>query len=93
MFVAHVQLLGSDIEDAFIYRTVLYCWTYRKTLRIYQVADLESALALQDRSQEAPGQAPRVAADCHATCWLRHRGRRRTRPLEAETTDCARGSR
>ena len=64
MFVAHVQLLGSDIEDAFIYRTVLYCWTYRKTLRIYQVADLESALAAT-----AGGEG--LAA---AYCLFHHRG-------------------
>lgn len=64
MFVAHVQLLGSDIEDAFIYRTVLYCWTYRRTLRMYQVADLESALA-------ATAGGDGLAA---AYCLFHHRG-------------------
>ncbi len=34
-------LSGGPIEDAFIYRTSLYCWTYDRQLRIYRVADLE----------------------------------------------------
>lgn len=44
MQIFSVQLDGGSIEDAFIYRTTLYCWTLDQRLRIYAVADIESAL-------------------------------------------------
>jgi hypothetical protein len=44
VFVADVQLAGAQVEDAFIYRTALFCWTYDQTLRVYRVADLEAEL-------------------------------------------------
>ena len=53
MQIFSLCLVGAPIENTFIYRTSLYCWTFEKRLRIYAVADLETAAAAQDaeRSQ------------------------------------------
>jgi hypothetical protein len=42
------RLLDVPIEDAFIYRTSLYCWTFDNRLRIYAVGDLEAAVIASD---------------------------------------------
>lgn len=44
-FILHLS--GATIEDAFIYRSSLYCWTFHRTLRVYAVADLEFAAGAQ----------------------------------------------
>lgn len=36
-------IADAPIEDAFVYRTSLYCWTYDNRLRVYSIADLEYA--------------------------------------------------
>lgn len=37
-------LRGGPIEDAFVYRTQLVCWTYEHRVRVYEIADIERAL-------------------------------------------------
>jgi hypothetical protein len=39
-----VRLSSPSFEDAFVYRTSLYCWTFEGRLRIYSVADIERAI-------------------------------------------------
>jgi len=46
-------LTGGPIEDAFIYRTSLYCWTFDRRLRIYQVADLERSVRQAAEQRQA----------------------------------------
>lgn len=41
-------LVGAPIEDVFIYRTSLYCWTFENHLRIYAIADIEAAATAID---------------------------------------------
>jgi hypothetical protein len=36
------------VEDAFIYGTRLYCWTFERKIRIYEIADVERALEVAD---------------------------------------------
>ena len=43
MRVLSLRLVGSPIEDAFIYRTSLYCWTFDNCIRVYAIADIEAA--------------------------------------------------
>src|SRR5690348_8488103 len=38
-------IVDTPIEDVFVYRTSLYCWTFDNHLRIYNIADLEGAAA------------------------------------------------
>jgi hypothetical protein len=42
LFQARID--SAPLEDAFIYGTQLYCWTFDKKLRIYDVAHIERAL-------------------------------------------------
>jgi hypothetical protein len=41
-------LEDAPIEDVFIYRTSLYCWTFENHLRIYAIKDLEAAAIATD---------------------------------------------
>lgn len=43
----------APFEDAFIYGTRLYCWTFDKKLRLYNTSDIESALVAADLDQGA----------------------------------------
>jgi len=44
MRIFRILLSGAPIEDVFIYRTQLYCWTFDQRLRIYNVSDIEDAI-------------------------------------------------
>lgn len=44
MTLVAVTLGSTAIEDAFVYRTSLYCWTFDGDLRVYSVADIERAI-------------------------------------------------
>jgi hypothetical protein len=39
-----IRLSSSSVEDAFVYRTSLYCWTFEGRLRVYAIADIERAI-------------------------------------------------
>jgi hypothetical protein len=41
-------LEGSHIEDAFVYRSSLYCWTFDNRLRIYAIKDIEEVARRAD---------------------------------------------
>lgn len=46
-------LSGAPIEDVFIYRTSMYCWTFENRLRIYTIGDVEAAVAAADPERSA----------------------------------------
>lgn len=43
MLLFTTTLTGAEVEEAFIYRSSLYCWTYGGALRVYEVEDIEQA--------------------------------------------------
>jgi hypothetical protein len=48
MRVVSLRLTGTTIEDAFLYRTFLYCWTFENRLRIYSIDAIERAAQATD---------------------------------------------
>lgn len=56
-----VKFRGADLEDAFVYRSSIYAWTFDQTLRIYAISDLEAVISRAD-----PALGPAV------TYWLFH---------------------
>ncbi len=41
-------LQGGRIEDAFAYRSSLYCWTFDNRLQVYSISDIEEAARFAD---------------------------------------------
>lgn len=44
MRVFSLAMTGGHLEDAFVYRSHVYCWTIDRRLRVYAVQDIEAAV-------------------------------------------------